>query len=178
MNITENTTVDQILSTYGLDFTIVKLPLFALGGQKSTSNLTVFNELTNDYANSIKTPYFGLLNSKSNEIINTVKEGYEVSQNREVVELVMKGIAPFGDKFRVSKAGSLNGGRRVFLQLEIVGAARVGSDKLTQYVTIVDSNDGSTGLSVGIGDLCARCTNQFFKFYKAGQSKFRHTVSM
>lgn len=178
MNITNSTSVNEILTTYGLDFTIVKLPLLAIGGNQKNDDLLIFNNNTNKYANSVKTPYFGLLNSKTNEIINTVKGGYEVSQNREVVELVMKGIAPFGDKFRVTKAGSLNGGRKVFLQLEIIGDARVGNDKLTQYVTIVDSNDGSTGLSVGIGDLCARCTNQFFKFYKAGQSKFRHTVAM
>ncbi len=178
MNITNATTVNEILSTFGLDFTIVKLPLFALGGDKTNDSLTILNNTTNQYNNSVKTPYFGLLNSKTNEIINTVKAGYEVSQNREVVELVMKGIAPFGDKFKVTKAGSLNGGRKVFLQLEIVGDARVGNDKLTQYVTIIDSNDGSTGLSVGIGDFCMRCQNEFFKFYKAGQSKFRHTVSM
>lgn len=178
MNITETTTVNQILETYGLDFTILKLPLVAIGGENTNDDLTIFNNNTNDYTNSVKTNYFGLLNSKSNEIINTVKGSYEVSQNREVVELVMKGIAPFGNQFKVTNAGSINGGRKVFLQLEIVGDARVGNDKLTQYVTIIDSNDGSTGLSVGIGDECVRCENQFFKFYRAGQSKFRHTVSM
>ena len=155
-------TTNEILTTYGLDFEITKLPLFAFGTDFET----------------IESPYFGLHNSKTNEIINTVKSGYEVSQNREVVDLVMKGIEPFGSKLSVTKAGSLNGGRKVFLQLQIDGVARVGSDKLTQYVTIIDSNDGSTGLSVGIGDECIRCENEFFKFYKSGQSKFRHTASM
>ena len=53
-----------------------------------------------------------------------------------------------------------------------------GHDTIKKYITIVDSNDGSTGLSVGIGDLTMSCQNQFFKFYKSGQSKFRHTASL
>ena len=92
--------------------------------------------------------------------------------------MVLRGIAPFSDKLNVSFGGALNGGRKVFLQLKIEGKKKVGNDTLTQYVTIIDSNDGSTSLSIGIGDLCMRCSNQFFKFYKAGNAKFRHTATI
>ena len=131
-------------------------------------------------SNGIYVPseYFGLINSKTNEVINTVKEGYSVSQNEEVVDLVLKGIEPFGSDISVTKGGALNGGRKVFLQLAINGDGKVGNDTIKKYITIIDSNDGSTGLSVGIGDLTMSCSNQFFKFYKSGQSKFRHTASL
>jgi hypothetical protein len=56
--------------------------------------------------------------------------------------------------------------------------AKVGDERIKRYVTIIDSNDGSTGLSVGIGELVMSCQNQFFKFYKSGQSKLRHTASL
>ena len=154
--------VQSILTENDLDFRIEKMPLFAFKENFET----------------IDTPYFGLLNSKTNEIINTVKEGYTVSQNDEIVEMVLRGIEPFGDKLSVSKAGSLNGGRKVFLQLAIDGKQKVGDDNITQYVTIIDSNDGSTSLSIGIGDLCMRCQNQFYKFYKQGDAKFRHTATI
>jgi hypothetical protein len=62
--------------------------------------------------------------------------------------------------------------------LKIDGKTKIGNDTLTQYVTIIDSNDGSTSLSIGIGDKCMRCQNQFFQFYKAGNAKFRHTATL
>ena len=154
--------VKEILVANGLDFAIEKAPMFALDKN----------------GNQVASEYFGLINTKTQEVINTVKEGYTVSQNEEVVELVLRGIEPFGNDINVTKGGSLNGGRKVFLQLAINGDGKVGHDTIKKYITIVDSNDGSTGLSVGIGDLTMSCQNQFFKFYKSGQSKFRHTASL
>lgn len=167
------TRVDEILTTNGLDFRIEKLPLVA---PRNTTVVTVEGEIANE-VKLINTPYFGLYNTSSGEIINTVKEGYTVSQNDEVVELVLRGMDGFGE-LSVQKAGSLNGGRRVFIQLAIEGLSVVGDDRVKRYVTVIDSNDGSTGLSVGIGDLTMSCSNQFFHFYKSGQSKMRHTVSL
>jgi hypothetical protein len=166
--------VNQILTSNGLDFTIEKLPLVAPKTQTSVSPSGDLVEST-QYINS---PYYALLNSKSGEIINSVKSGYTVSQNRDVVELVLKGMQPFGDQLQVTKGGSLNGGRRIYLQLAIEGNGKVGNDTIKRYVTIIDSNDGSTGLSVGIGDLTMSCQNQFFQFYKAGNSRMRHTASL
>lgn len=154
--------VQEILKAHGLDFRIDKHPLF--GHDEAGSHLI--------------TPYYGLFNSKTGECINTCKVGYHVSQNEDIVEMVLKGTSKFGDKLTVSKAGSINGGRRVFIQLAIEGESLVGDDTVTRYITIVDSNDGSTSLSVGIGDENMWCGNQFFKFYKAGEAKFRHTATL
>jgi hypothetical protein len=156
------TKVKEILSAHGLDFTIEKAPLVAM----------------NSEGEQMLTPYYGLFNSASGECINTVKEGYHVSQNADVVEMVLKGIERYSDKLNVSKAGSLNGGRRVFMQLAIEGDSKVGDDLIKRYVTIIDSNDGSTGLSVGIGDFTMSCSNQFFRFYSEGNAKFRHTATL
>jgi len=155
-------TVDDVLKNFGLDFEIKKIPLTAI-----------------DYdGTNYITPYFGLLNSSTNEVINTCKVNYHISQNRDIVEMVLNGMKKFGEKLSVSNAGSINGGRRVFIQLKIEGLAKAGGDTIEQYVTIIDSNDGSTSLSVGIGDEFMHCENQFFKFYAAGESKFRHTATI
>jgi hypothetical protein len=152
-----NERVQEILVNNNLDFRIEKQKLVSESG--------------------LDTSYYGLFNDKSGECINTVKEGYTVSQNDEIVELVLRGIEGFGE-LSVSKAGSINGGRKVFLQLAIDGYSLVGSENIKRYVTVIDSNDGSTGLSVGVGEVVMSCQNQFFKFYKKGQSKFRHTASL
>jgi hypothetical protein len=161
----------EILNQFGLDFRIEKLPMMG--------KLFVGNDLNGlpMYKEIISSDY-GLYNTKSNEIINIVKEGYTVSQNDEVIELVLEGMRPFGDTLQVTKAGSLHGGRKTFVQLEIEGYSLVGTERIKRYVTVIDSNDGSTGLSIGIGELVLSCQNQFFKFYKNGQSKYRHTTSL
>lgn len=154
--------VKEILSAHGLDFRIEKAPLIAL----------------NENGEQVITPYYGLINTVTNEVINTCKEGYTVSQNADVVEMVIKGMEKFGSKLSVSKAGSINGGRRVYMQLQIEGDSKVGDDIIKRYVTVIDSNDGSTGLSVGIGDFTMSCQNQFFRFYREGNAKFRHTATL
>lgn len=154
--------VNDILTAHGLDFTINKYPLGA----------------TSEKGDALLTPYYGLFNSKSGECINTCKEGYTVSQNAEVVKMVLIGMSKFGDALTVQKAGSIHGGRRVYMQMAIEGTSKVNDDIIKRFVTVIDSNDGSTGLSVGIGDFTMSCENQFFKFYKAGEAKFRHTATI
>jgi hypothetical protein len=167
------TRVNEVLVGNGLDFTIDKRPLVA---SVNTPVVTASGDIVNEVT-ELETPYFGLFNSKSGNCINTVKDGYKVSQNDEIVGLVLQGMDGFGD-LSVQKAGSLNDGRRVFIQLAIDGLSTVGDDRVKRYVTVIDSNDGSTGLSIGVGDFTMSCSNQFFQFYKEGQSRMRHTASL
>lgn len=151
--------VKALLEANGLDFEIQKEPLTG-------------------FTSGRETPYFGLFNSVTNECINTVKAGYHVSQNADILDLVLQGSEMFGDEISITKAGSINGGRKVFIQLKIKGVGIVANDIIERYITIIDSNDGSTSLSVGIGDYTMSCENQFYKFYKAGEAKFRHSASL
>lgn len=154
--------IKDIQAKTGLDFKIHKVPMdmkWGKGGHKSS-------------------PYYALVNSKSGKILNSVMKGYHVTQNEDIIGLVLDGIAPFGSELSVQFGGSIADGKKVFLQLAIEGDGKVDGDTIKRYITIIDSNDGSTGLSVGIGDLTMSCQNQFFKFYKAGQSRYKHTASM
>lgn len=160
MNI--ETKTQEILKAHGLDFKIKKGPL----------------TFTDEDGKQYLTPYYGLQNDKSKEVINTCKEGYTVSQNEDVIKMMLQGIEKFGSQLTVKKAGSINGGRRVFVQLEIAGKTKIGNDTITRYITGVDSNDGSTGLSIGVGDKAAHCLNEFFRFYKGSNAKFRHTATI
>jgi hypothetical protein len=153
--------IDSILKEYGLDFTIVKSALTGIVNGKPAI-----------------TPYYGLYNSKTLECINTVKAGYGVSQNASLVEMILRGTEKYTSDLQVTKAGPLHGGRQVYMQMQINGHGHVGKDIVKRYVTIIDSNDGSTSLSVGIGDLTMSCKNQFYYFYSKGQAKFRHTATI
>lgn len=170
--------VREILTNHGLDFRIEKLPSVALRKGMGIDGEGNFTEVQT----TINTPYFMLYNDKTGEIINSVKKGYEVSQNDEILELMLEGIQQLPSEYQntlsVKTAGSINGGRKVFLQLAIEGDGFVNGDRIKRYITLIDSNDGSTGLSVGVGDLTMSCQNQFFQFNKSGQSKFKHTASL
>lgn len=174
--------VQEILTQYGLDFRIEKLQMVAKQPIGKVSETIITNGIEEVVERvtykDVPTDYYGLLNTKSGNIINQVKSGYEVSQNDEILELVLEGMKPFGDQLSVTKAGSLNDGRKTFVQLGIEGMSKVGTETIKRYVTIIDSNDGTTSLSVGLGELVMSCSNQFFKFYKDGQSKYRHTASL
>lgn len=148
---------EQICQEHGLDFNISKRGLY--DGQGNISG------------------YFGLWNDKADECIHTVKAGYTVSQNQELIEMVLEGIAPYGKDLKITKAGAMNVGRKVYIQLAVEGEALVGNDVIKKYITIIDSNDGSTSLSVGIGDVTMSCSNQFYRFYKKG-NKVRHTATL
>ena len=159
--------VKQILEACGLDFTIFKKPMSIV---ENYDALTTRSDVT-------PTPYFALVNGKSGNVINSVKSGYTISQNVDIVSMVVAGMSKFGDQLEIVKGGSLNDGRKVFLQLRIKGDAKVGNDTIQKFVTIIDSNDGSTSLSVGIGDLTMSCMNQFYQFARSGQ-KSRHTSTI
>lgn len=150
-------TTQEIITANGLDFNISKRQLQDCDGNVSG--------------------YYGLYNDRLNKCIHTVKAGYHVSQNAEVVDMVLAGIAPFGESLTVQKAGVLNEGRKVFIQLAIEGMSKVAGDIIKRYITVIDSNDGSTSLSVGVGDLTMSCQNQFWKFYKKG-NRMRHSASL
>lgn len=164
MAIAREDKVNSILRETKLDWKIERLPLSGI-------------KMVGDDLHEIKSSYFGLMNSKSQEIIHTVKKGYRVSQNDEIVRLALEGCREF-PQLDVQKGGSINGGRRVFLQLALNEAGIVGQDTIQRYVTILDSNDGTAKLSVGIGNITASCTNQFWKFFKERNFSIGHSESL
>ena len=168
----------QILLENGLDFRIEKLPMVA----ERTKNFTTIgndgNIIHNTTKELVQSPYYGLYNSKSGNIINSVKDSYTVTQNDEIIEVMLQGAEPFQHILSVKKCININDGRKLLMQLEIEGKDHVNGDRITRFLNIVDSNDGTTCLAVGVGDTTLSCMNQFMKWYKGAQSKFQHSQSI
>jgi len=149
----------EIMKKHGLNFTIQQEALVGKDTGRSTNS-------------------YGLYNSRNRKHIATVGDRYHITQNRDIIEMTLRGIQDFTDVLHVEKAGSLYNGRQVYLQLRIDGDLNIKGDTIKRYVTVLDSNDGSTSLCIGIGDVTMSCANQFYRFYRAGRSKYRHTASM
>ena len=154
--------VQSILTETGLDFNIDKIPLTG-----------IYND------DEIKSGYVGLVNSKSKKVIHAAKPGYTVSQNEVLVRLMLKGVQEFGN-LKVHKGGSLNGGRRTFLQLEIKGdqLSTIRGDEVKRYLTGLDSNNGSSALSFGYGNKHMSCLNQWNQFLKESIYKIYHNSDL
>ena len=85
MNDSISTRVQEILTTNGLDFRIEKIPFVGVRQIMAVNNS---GDIVNDVEH-VKSDYFGLLNSKSGNIINTVKEGYE-NEHTNVLKRAIK----------------------------------------------------------------------------------------
>jgi hypothetical protein len=149
---------NQICNQYGLDFTIEKEPLKGSDTGRETK-------------------FFGLFNSVTGEALCTVKENYRVTQTHEVIQLVLTAIMDIST-LRITKAGSLNGGRKIFIQLAVEGFSKVGDELIERYITVIDSNDKTQCLSVGIGDITMSCSNQFAYFYNKSEFKLQHASTI
>jgi hypothetical protein len=147
----------EMLKEYGLDFTIYKQPTYFQWDEKE-----------------VQSKNFSLINDASGKEIATCKGGYHISQNKDVLDMILKGAEAFSDKVDMRFGGFLKGGAKTYFQLEVNGIAHVGNDKIKQYITIIDSNDGSTSLGIGIGNLTMSCANQFVKFYMTSNMRIRH----
>ena len=172
-----NNQTDKIARDYDLDFTIAKCQTF-IEREGLSLGTNGFEKTTE----KILTPYYVLLNESTGEALNSVKEGYTITQTKEVIRLILHGLENIDSNLRknvkITKGGQINGGRKIFLQFEIDSNTNIDGDAITRYITVVDSNDGTTGLSIGIGDETASCTNQFYQFNKNADFKFKHTKSI
>jgi hypothetical protein len=163
--------------------TVQHLTQFYLDKYDMDFNIVAIADKIELEGQAVKSDYFSLVNSKTLEKINSVKKGYTISQNRDVMEMVLMGIRGFDEDLEVSRFANINGGRKTFIQLKVEQETLIPRpdgthDVITRYITILDSNDGSSSLSIGIGDRTASCDNQFFYFYKDGEMKFRHSASI
>jgi hypothetical protein len=161
--------VKNILIDYGLDWKIEKRKLVDI------------TDIENDPLNSNlfpdPTPFYTLKNMGNGKHLHSVKIGYEPSQNEDLVRGVLKGTEQFGNIKPIFGA-SIKEGRKVMLQFELDAESYVNGDRIIQYITVTDSNDGSTGLGVGIGDKTVSCKNEFFHRYKDSFAKVRHSQTL
>ena len=157
--------VKQLLKENGLDYEIQKLPMEAKGQN----------------GENIETPYFGIYNPKHEKFLYSSKESYRVTQNEEIVKAIVEGTKKFANELDFYSVKDINYGSKLIANLEIQGNEKFGNDKMKRFISIMDSNDGSIGLKVGVGFLVYSCTNGLYMF-KGDENSFnvksKHTQSI
>jgi len=98
--------------------------------------------------------YVANIRSDTNEVLGVVSKDYQPVQNRELFDIAE---AAAGQHCKVETAGSLKGGRNVYLLLKADSFA-VGEDEIQPYFGLFDGKDGSMstcGLNTGVRVVCS-----------------------
>lgn len=124
------------------------------------------------------TNFWGITRLDTKETFGTCKEGYQVFQNEQLAELVIR----IGEKtgYEVHKGGKLRNGAHVFLQLKTSEVNGIGEnkDRIVNFATSLNSHDGKLSLAWGHTNRTISCKNDFNKVYRELKNKARHTKSL
>jgi phage/plasmid-like protein (TIGR03299 family) len=109
----------------------------------------------------------------NDKVLGIVGDDYEVVANADLKKLVQPLIDE--EVLTVSNMGYLNGGKKVFIQAQIAQDYRVVGEDYRGMITLLNSHDGTT--TVSLGTTCVRviCSNTFTTAMKKLNEKFRHS---
>ena len=169
-NITDHAlTLDEALVEGGLDWKVSK--------SESIASTTVITDLgvgivsvDGKYITYRNHPQLGL------QGLGVVGKQYQVVQNREIGELVEHIADESGGVWET--AGSLFGGRRVFMSIKLPESMLIGGeDKTDMYLVIASSHDGTLAVTAITTAVRVVCNNTFSMALKDAASKyvFRHS---
>jgi len=148
-----NEKVFKLLEATNLNWTVNKEPLVGLDGKPTES--------------------FGMFRNDNQDWLGTVGNQYRAYQNHEMAELMVGASDGLG--LDVARGGTLQKGKKVFLQIPLVDKL-VGNDTIKRFLTCLNSHDGTTSISFGSSNTVVSCSNQFYKIAKeGGMSRFRHS---
>ena len=143
----------ELLEKTGLNWTVNKEPLFTEDGKDSKG--------------------FGLYRNDNQNHLAVVGSGYRIYQNHEMCEMMVNASEGIGMK--TSRGGSLQGGRKVFLQIQL-DSKKINTDTVKRYITCLNSHDGTTSIGFGSTNEVLVCSNQFHKMYRGSDTRIQHTT--
>ena len=109
----------------------------------------------------------------NDKVLGIVGADYEVVANADLKKL----IQPLVDEqvLSISNMGYLNGGKKVFIQAEIAKDYQVVGESYKGMITLLNSFDGSTTVSLGTTLVRVICSNTFTTVMKKLTEKYRHS---
>jgi hypothetical protein len=135
---------------------------------------------------------YGVIRSDNGGYIGHVGDRYEFLQNHELIEICYEsGKEVFDADLKLKHpwnnaetlgsygnmgGGSLRGGSRVFVQMELP-ELKIGKSGINRYITVTNAHDGSISLGFGTSNQVICCQNTF-NIANKDVSKIRHTANM
>lgn len=144
-----------------------------LGWDVKKAPLTIFED-----GKIIETPYVAVMREDTEDVFQSVKNSYSPFQNHELFALADAIACEVN--LPIKKAMAIDGGRKVIVQLESHAIRNIGKNKDTieNYVTVLNSHDGSSSLRWGTSRFTVSCKNQFHALTRELKNHTRHTKNM
>jgi len=159
--------VAEAIEASGLGWSVQKTPIAFQAGETPTSDWPVsrYREIAGFYAT---------VRQDTQEVLGVVGERYRIVQNREAFRFVDQLL---GSAMHFETAGSLHGGRRVWVLATLPEHVEIGGDPVRPYVLLMNSHDGSTALVAATTPVRVVCQNTLNWGLQNARQKFsiRHT---
>lgn len=140
----------------GLDFEVIKAPLFTQGGTMSIGDK---GEVT--VPNTIVLPnHFATMRTDTNAVFGVVGKDYQIVQNSDAFAF-FDAIVGGGDGILYETAGALGKGERIFITAKLPDYIRVGKgdDVTERYIFLTTSHDGSGSITAAFTPVRIVCQN-------------------
>lgn len=154
---TQDATAD-LLSRFGLNWTVSKQPLNLPSGKP--------------------TGFVGIVRDDAEYTFATAREGYEIFQNSELLDLVNTSAGKIG--LSIDNGGLFKKGGLVYLQLSSGSIKGIGknNDTVKKYISAMNSHDGTMSLKWGVTNVTISCMNSFWRAVGQMQNSVKHTIAM
>lgn len=121
--------------------------------------------------------YYANVRSSDGKVLGVVSEKYAVVQNSEAFAFT-DGL--LGAGVRYETAGSLMGGRRVWMLAKLPNEYTMKGDKISPYLVFSNSHDGSGSIKVALTPIRVVCNNTLCLALQTAQRSWstRHTGSI
>jgi len=152
----EYPTSAEAIKHAGLDYEVVKSPLFTKGsGITETAQDIVIGNSELEVPN-----YFANIRTDNNNILGVVGKDYHIVQNSEAFSF-FDAIVGGGDGILYETAGALGKGERIFITAKLPDYIRVGNgdDVTEKYIFLTTSHDGSGSITAAFTPIRIVCQN-------------------
>jgi phage/plasmid-like protein (TIGR03299 family) len=103
--------------------------------------------------------YYATVRQDTREVLGIVGERYRIVQNHEAFAFIDQLL---GSSIHFETAGSLHGGRRVWVLATLPDHVEVGGDAVRPYVLLMNSHDGSTAVIAATTPVRVVCQNTLY----------------
>ena len=158
----------------GLDWSVETRPVFAASSERDLSGAP-----TADKSSWTEVPHYrAVVRTRDAKPLGIVGDRYRPIQNADAFGFF---DAVVGDGQAIyHTAGSLDGGRKVWILAQLPGDLRVGDDITQKFILLMNSHDGSTTLRMLMTPICVVCQNTLNLAMRGAGAEglaIRHTAS-
>lgn len=118
--------------------------------------------------------YYANVRSSDGKVLGVVSEKYSIVQNSEAFAFTDELL---GEGVRYETAGSLSGGRRVWMLAKLPNEYIIRGDRVSPYLVFSNSHDGSGSIKVALTPIRVVCSNTLCMALQTAQRSWstRHT---